>query len=250
MDLEKAKKEFIKYTSNYDINESHIAGKIGHSIRVMEISIKIAKSLNLKDEQIELSGLIGLLHDIARFEQWKRFETFKDGLSIDHGNLGVEILKENNFIRNFIEETRFDEIIFTSIKNHNKFKIEEGLDDENLLFCKIIRDADKIDIMYQGAEFFWSEKDEIEKTNNSMVSEKVYNEFMNKELVNHNSLKTEADEMLCFIGFIFDLYFEYSFTVLQKEDYINKILNKCDFKEKDKFANVRKVANEYIKNKG
>ena len=35
----------------------------------MEISKKIAESLKLTQEEIELATLIGLLHDIARFEK-------------------------------------------------------------------------------------------------------------------------------------------------------------------------------------
>ena len=89
MNLDKTKSEFIKYTNNYDAENPHIFRKIGHSIRVMEISREIAKSLNLTEEQVDLATLIGLLHDIARFEQMKRYGTFKDKLSVDHGDLGV-----------------------------------------------------------------------------------------------------------------------------------------------------------------
>ena len=73
IDLSKAKSEFIKYTNNYDLNDSHITRKIHHSLRVMEASKKIAENLNLTKEQIDLATLIGLLHDIARFEQRKRY---------------------------------------------------------------------------------------------------------------------------------------------------------------------------------
>ena len=70
---------------------------------------------------------MGLLHDIARFEQYTRFQTFSDLKSIDHGDYGVEILKQNNYIRKFIDTDEYDNIIFKAIKNHNIFKIEDGL---------------------------------------------------------------------------------------------------------------------------
>ena len=78
IDLEKAKNEFIKYTNNYDLTNSHITRKIYHSLRVMEVSKKIAEDLKLTQEQIDLATLIGLLHDIARFEQRKRYGTYYD----------------------------------------------------------------------------------------------------------------------------------------------------------------------------
>ena len=57
IDLEKAKNEFINYTNNYDLTNSHITRKIYHSLRVMEASKKIAENLNLTKEQIDLYGI-------------------------------------------------------------------------------------------------------------------------------------------------------------------------------------------------
>ena len=252
MDIAKAKKEFIKYTNNYDIQNEHIARKIGHSIRVMEISANIAKDLKLNNEQIELAKIIGLLHDIARFEQWKRYETFKDSKSCDHGDLGVEILQGNDFIRKFVEENKYDKIILTAIKNHNKYKIEEGLTEEELLFSKIIRDADKLDIMYEGVEMLWKDEQEIKEIEQSDITQEVYNQFISEQTINRIYSRLPADRLLCFIGFIFDINFKYDFIVIKKEDYINKILDKFNFKQKEKFTNIREIANKYIetKNKG
>ena len=184
MDISKAKKEFIKYTNNYDTQNEHIAMKIGHSIRVMDISGEIAKDLNLKDEQIELAKMIGLLHDIARFEQWTRYKTFKDSKSIDHGDLGVEILKENDFIRKFVDEEKYDKIILTAIKNHNKYKIEKNLTEEELMFSKIIRDADKLDIMYEGVEIFWEDEQEVKEIEQSDITPEVYEQFISYSHIN------------------------------------------------------------------
>ena len=58
---------------------------------VKEIAGKIARSLNFSEEEIKLAKVIGVLHGIARFEQYKRFQTFSDLKSIDHGDYGVEM---------------------------------------------------------------------------------------------------------------------------------------------------------------
>ena len=91
----------------------------------MEISKEIAQGLRLTLEEIDIATLIGLLHDIARFEQYTQYHTFKDAQSIDHGDLGVEIL--NKDIRKYIETDKYDETIKLAVKNHNKYKIQEGL---------------------------------------------------------------------------------------------------------------------------
>ena len=90
MDIEKVQKEFIKYTEKYDLSDVNIKRKQEHSIRVMRISKRIAEGMKLTQEEIDIATLIGLLHDIARFEQYTKYHTFKDAESIDHGDLGAE----------------------------------------------------------------------------------------------------------------------------------------------------------------
>ena len=252
IDIKKSKDEFMKYTNNYDIENENIERKIYHSLRVMEISKKIATNMGLENEKIELATLIGLLHDIGRFEQFKIYQTYSDLESIDHGDLGADILKQNNFIRNFIKEAKYDEIILKSVQNHNKYKIADDLNKEEKLFCKIVRDADKIDILYEAIEIFW--KKGREEVQNDLISDKVYNEFLNKKLIkkDKNMKKNGIDKLVLMLAFVFDINFHESLEILKKEDYLNKILNNFDFKRQDtkeKIENIRNVLNLYL-NKG
>ncbi|MBR3162549.1 MAG: HD domain-containing protein [Clostridia bacterium] len=251
MDLDMSKQEFLKYTSNYDWENFNIKRKVDHSLRVMKISENIAKSLNLSREEIDLATLIGLLHDIARFDQFTIYNTFNDSKSIDHGNYGVEILQKENYIRNYIKEDKYDQIIFTAIKNHNKFKIEKNLDEKELLFSKIIRDADKIDILYQGICISW--KDNIKDVEQEKISEKEIQSFYEKRLVNRNTdLKYTSNEirhLLTILGFVFDLNFKISYKILKESNYINSIINRFNFQDTDTQKNiemVREIVNEYI----
>ena len=225
IDIKKSKDEFMKYTNNYDIENENIERKIYHSLRVMEISKKIATNMGLENEKIELATLIGLLHDIGRFEQFKIYQTYSDLESIDHGDLGADILKQNNFIRNFIKEAKYDEIILKSVQNHNKYKIADDLNKEEKLFCKIVRDADKIDILYEAIEIFW--KKGREEIQNDLISDKVYNEFLNKKLIkkDKNMKKNGIDKLVLMLAFVFDINFHESLEILKKEDYLNKILS-------------------------
>ena len=252
IDIKKSKDKFMKYTNNYDIENENIDRKIYHSLRVMEISKKIATNMGLENEKIELATLIGLLHDIGRFEQFKIYQTYSDLESIDHGDLGADILKQNNFIRNFIKEAKYDEIILKSVQNHNKYKIADDLNKEEKLFCKIVRDADKIDILYEAIEIFW--KNGREEIQNDLISDKVYNEFLNKKLIkkDKNMKKNGIDKLVLMLAFVFDINFHESLEILKKEDYLNKILNNFDFKRQDtkeKIENIRNVLNLYL-NKG
>lgn len=245
MNLEKAKLEFIKYTQNYDLENENIQRKQLHSLRVMEISKEIAKGLQLDQEEIDLATLIGLLHDIARFEQYTQFKTYKDLESFDHGDFGAQILEKD--IRKYVENKQFDEIIIKAVKNHNKFKIEEGLTKTEELYAKIIRDADKIDILYETVEIFWKGKEsEVE---NSVISEDVIQQIEDKSQIKQKLEESPVDKIMKFIAFIFDMNFKISFKILKDEDYINKILNRYNFKDeytKQKVEEIRNIANEYI----
>ena len=246
IDLEKAKREFIKYTNNYDLNDSHITRKISHSLRVMEVSRKIAENLSLTQEQIDLATLIGLLHDIARFEQRKRYGTYFDKKSIDHGDFAIELLEENNFIRNFIEDDKYDKIIKVAIKNHNKYEIEQLDDEEELLQSKIIKDADKIDIFYQLAYQFAKNKDNIE---NSEISEDYIKQLKQEKCILRNIEESAIDELVLITSFIYDIHFDSSLKLIKEENYIEKMFQQFNFNEKTNIQveEILKIAKYYLK---
>lgn len=246
INIEKAKKEFIAYTNQFDVNNPNIERKIGHSFRVMEISEKIAQKLNLDNEQIEIASLIGLLHDIGRFGQMEKYNTFKDLKSIDHGDYGVDIL--NKDMRKYIDVDKYDTLIKKAIKNHNKFQIEDGLTKEELLFSKIIRDADKMDIFYEAFSMFW--KDKEKDVENQIISNQVFEQFKKHMTIKRSKDDNlEIDSLVTILAFVFDINFEPTFEMLEKEEYINKIINRFDFKNqetKEKMKEVKEIINQYI----
>lgn len=244
MDTEVAKKEFEKYLSKYDLEYPKMKRKLGHSYRVMENAKNIAKSLNLSEEEIEVASLIGLLHDIAKFEQIYVHNILKEDRKIEHGNLGAQILRESNYIRKYIQDDKYDDIILKSIKNHDKLKIENGLNDKEMLFAKIIRDADKLDIFYEGAEMFWNLEGEREEVSNSTITPEIWNQFKQKKVIDRKDIVTPVDGILSFIAFFFDINFKYTKEQIKKENYINKILDKFEFKDMNtekQMEEVRKI---------
>lgn len=250
MNLEKAIKSFEKYVQAYDLSEDNIKRKYHHSYRVMKLSKEIAQSMNLNKEQTELAELIGLLHDIARFKQWTTFKTYSDLNSFDHGDYAVKILEEQNFIREFIEEEKFDNIIKVAIKNHNKLNIEEGLNETELLFSKIIRDADKLDIMYGGVYIFNKKGNEMIEIENGLIKESIIGSIKNKTPIKREKDTSRIENMIILLATVFDLNFKYSFKYLEEKDYINKIIDRYSYKKeqtKEQMEIIRKYINTYIK---
>ena len=247
IDIEKAKEEFFKYVNNFDTNEKMIDLKLNHSIRVMEISNNLARKMNLNEEDTEIATIIGLLHDIARFEQYTQYKTFRDVDSRDHGDWAIEIL--NKDIRKYVKTDKYDSLIKLAIKNHNKFEIEPNLNERELLFCKIIRDADKLDILYEATYAFWIGK--TEQVNNSEINKNAYKSFCDHQLIKRVKGENYDDynKVITTVAFIFDLNFKESFKILKEKDYINIILNKFNYKDSKIENNIKRIANEYINKK-
>ena len=153
IDRERVKNVFAAYTALYDINDEKIRLKVEHTYRVAEAAERIAESLELSKEDTDLAWLLGMLHDIGRFEQVKNYGTFVDSRSVNHGALGADILFREGRIRDYVDEREEDIIIERSIRLHNVFLLPEDLTDREELFAKLLRDADKIDIMKVCCEF-------------------------------------------------------------------------------------------------
>ena len=240
---------------SYNINDGSVLLKIKHTYEVVKKSEYIAKGLNLNKENIELAKIIALLHDIGRFEQIKEFGEFNDK-KIEHAEFGVKALFDNGLIRNFINEDKYDNTIYKSIYNHNKYKIEDNLNEDELLHCKIIRDSDKIDNFRVKEEEKFDDmfpKIYNDKTYNyETISENVYEDFMQQKCIKLEDRKTLIDYWVCVIAFIFDLNFNISLKYIKENNYIDILVDRIDYKNKDtkqKMEDIRICAKEYINDK-
>ena len=233
IDIQKALNEYNNYTKNYNLKDDKTSAKVAHMLRVKENSKMIAKSLNLNNEDVQLAELIGLLHDIGRFEQLKRYNTYLDKNSVNHGEFGVKILFEDGLIRNFVTDNFYDEIIRKAIINHNRNKIENGLNERELLHAKIIRDADTIDILYMAV----IEKPEVvyesDNTEKETFTDELFNEFMNNELLDYSKIKTHADIIITHFKYIFNMNFKYSFQIIKEKEYLEKIYKRICFENEN-----------------
>lgn len=222
IDINKVKKEFDTYVSNFDKNQGRIKLKIEHIKRVAEISVLLAKDLKLNEEQTILAETIGFFHDIGRFKQVKMYDTFSDKDSVNHAELGVKILFDENLIEKFDIEEKYRKIIKKAILNHNKDRIESGLTDEENLFCKIIRDADKLDIFYVLCNYNFESAFWYKDFSCQSISEKIMHEFKVEHKIDYKDIKNNADEISVPFAYVYDLYFDFSLKYLKEKQYLKE----------------------------
>jgi len=251
MNFEKAKLAFETYLKDYNLNDGKVKLKLVHTYAVVELSEYIAKDLNLREDDIELAKIIALLHDIGRFEQARRFDDFVDHKTIDHADFGAELLFKDGTIRNFIETDIYDNIIEKSIINHNKYSIENGLSEKELLHSKIIRDADKTDNFRVKSIDNLKDIANIDESVmvNQLITDDIYNDFMNHRTIISSKRITFMDMWVSYIAFIFDYNFSSGLKYIKEKNYINILVDRINYKNeetKQKMEQIRDCANEYI----
>ena len=210
MNRTKAIAVFDEYVSNYDREDPMIYFKIYHSYKVAEIAERIARSLN-REEVVDFAWLIGLLHDIGRFEQVRRYHTFEDARSVDHAELGSDILFKERLIDRFPTEMLpegWQGIAETAIRQHNKLAIPEGLDE----------------ISYKAR----NGGKEAVNPENCEISPEVMACVREHRCVPSNVRKSYFDRRVSHCCLAFELVYEESRRIAKEQGYLLRLLNMQD----------------------
>ncbi len=207
------------YSEMYDI-------KIEHSKRVCKNAAMLGEAMGWEsDREVWLTHAVGLLHDIARFLQYKEYNTFLDSLSFDHGDRGEEILdKEFNWDGISKEDKSF---VLAAVKYHNKRILPSGLSAETIKWCSLARDADKIDIfrMIQKRIENGTILNIFPKHEKVVaLSTDLVEEIEREGLGSYNNARSLQDYRLIQLTWGVDLNFSVSVDILQKENIFDKII--------------------------
>ena len=237
---------FDNYIKNYDMNVKQIRYKYYHSYRVKELMIKLADILKLSDKEKEVSEVIGLLHDIGRFEQIRKSGDCSDVLSgIDHADESCIYLFDEGHIKDYYDDEKYYKIIEDAIKNHNKYEIDSNLKDKSLFFTKMIRDMDKIDIFKVITDEYSYVYDKNE------ISKEVIDSFNSGKTIDSHIRNTETDNIYGYFAFIYDINFKESFEIIKNGKYIENLFSVIKVKEDsiNEFNNLKNKVLSYVDEK-
>ncbi|MCF7919265.1 MAG: HD domain-containing protein [Candidatus Cloacimonetes bacterium] len=223
------KKWFLQYTESYTkcIDNHNINLKLEHTFKVCDDIITIGRILNLKPVELRLAEIMGLFHDVARFEQYKNYGTFNDSASINHAELGVEILKKENVLHDLDNEAQ--QIILKAILYHNRLHLPADEAEEILFYSKLLRDADKLDIFRIVTEYYALPQKQRNKTlelelpETPEFSEDILQQVTDGKDVDYHTLKSFNDFKLLQAGWVFTLNFTPTRTLLKNRHYLEII---------------------------
>ena len=251
--LTKAKTAFENFVQQFDTTDPKIALKIRHTYGVIDACDYLAKSMNLPDTDYNLALLIGLLHDIGRFEQLTRFNSYDDNL-LSHAQCGLEVLFDQGKIRDFINTDQYDDIIYHAIKNHSTYAIDSTLSGRHLLHAQIIRDADKLDNFRVKTEDSIPAMLDVteEELGAESVTDAIFQCFASHKLILKDDRRTHMDMWISYLAFIFDFNFAASFNYVLENDYINLNIDRIPYSNPDtdmKMKKIKQIALKYCREK-
>lgn len=232
--LEKLKRWFTEYVGSFytsgadDFLDKHVRLKEEHTARVCQEMRYLTHGLGLCEEDEHLAQATALLHDAGRFEQIRTYRTYADPKSVNHGVLGVEVLDKEGPLKDLSRDEQA--ILKTAVQWHGAKAMPEGLDERTALFCKLVRDADKLDVLgllinsftryYDDPEHFDLE---LEFPDLPQVSEHVIAALLRRELVDYRQIQTLHDAQLVLLGWIYDINFTAALRRIAEKKYLEQI---------------------------
>ena len=240
MDFEHVKAVFEEYLNGYDRENDKVKLKIVHTYGVIRCSEAIGRRMGLQAEDMELAKLIALLHDIGRFEQLKRFNSFEAD-TMDHATYGVKVLFEEGMIRQFIEEDTWDDVIRTAIAKHSDYELTGITDERTLLHARLIRDADKLDNcrvkLVASIEAMLGVSEET--AGEGLISPAVWESCLRRESVLSADRQVPVDYWVSYLAQYYDINFPETCEIIEEEDYITRIASRLTYKEQDTRDKIR-----------
>lgn len=228
------KKWFDEYFNGFESNDADVNKNLllkkQHTQRVCQEIIFLGTAIGLAQTDIRLAESMALFHDVGRFEQYIRFHTFLDLKSLNHAELAVKLLLKNNALQYLKADQK--QLILTAIKLHNKKELPTDLLAKELLFSKLLRDADKLDIWRVVIDYYYRTEAETNGAielglpDTAHISAGAIENLLHEQIVEVEHIKNINDFKLLQIGWIYDINFLPAIKAAHERKYVDKIFGK------------------------
>lgn len=227
--------DYIEKSNYCDDNLS--CNKYFHSLRVSEFAAIIAKSLNLNKKDVYIASLAGLLHDIGRISEYKKYHTYLSSSTFDHGEESYRVLKKEDYICAYTLDEEIQKIVLLSVRYHNKYEIPKNLSKREKMFCNIVRDADKIDILSK-----------LRCSKKGLINQKLIDSYKEHKMCKNEDITNSIDGIVRNLSFVFDFVYNESLQIIKTNKIIDSLLeNIKEFSLDDSYKEIENIINEYLK---
>ena len=198
-----------------------------HTARVCAAADRITSGLGLSDNARRLATTTALFHDLGRFPQYRQHRTFRDPDSENHAKLSLRELHRHRVLH--ILDPAERHLISRAIIFHNRQCLPDHLEEETLLHCRLIRDADKVDILRVMAEHFQRPEPlrnpviTLGLPQDGGVRDTVYRQLFEGRIMNYAELKTTNELKILQLSWVFDVNFRPTFEILKERNDIGAL---------------------------
>lgn len=227
----KLKAWYDGYVASFTSSDTALADAV---LLKKEHTNRVCREMELLCDAIELGGhermlavTVALLHDVARFEQFRQYRTFSDRRSVNHAELGLTIIGTEHLLAELAAEDVAR--VRNAVRYHNAVAIPATLTPDITRYCQLIRDADKLDIYSIALDHYInpnparSETVQVGIPDGETVSEEVCASVMRREFIEYSRIKTLADFKIIQLGWVFDLNFIHSIRCVKERGIVEKI---------------------------
>jgi hypothetical protein len=199
--------------------DSPLELKIEHTARVCDNICQLGRSIDLTDGQLCVAETIGLFHDLGRFEQYHRYGTFNDRQSANHASLSIDVLNQTAVLDMLPTDEKAT--IIDAIRFHNAPRLPANQPPDSMVFMRLIRDADKLDIWKVFADYCRNHQ-RLEPAILQHLpdlptwEEKIVEAIAEKRMASIQDMKSLNDFKILQLSWVFDLYFHETFVQAQK----------------------------------
>lgn len=219
---------FRAYTQGFETEgvglEPLLALKWRHSFSVSVEAGRIARGMRFDPDGILHAEILGLLHDVGRFPQYRDFGTFYDAASVDHGELGCKTVSEAMVLSSLEDAARL--AILDGIRFHNKKEIPSDILPSSLRMVRLIRDADKLDVFELVQRYLDEGRigellPRIPET--WEINGAVVDSLVETGRASYSQVSSIADFLLVQLSWVFDMNYPPSFRKLLDRGVIERI---------------------------
>jgi hypothetical protein len=219
------------YSSSVE-QQRNISLKEEHTQRVCQEIMGLGQDLCLSDPDLLLAHTAALFHDLGRFEQWRKYGTFRDAQSENHALIALRVLDEEKVLAELLPEER--KLIQQAIRYHNVQHVPEMDDPKAVQITRLLRDADKLDIWRVFLEHFYSPVDQQDSSvewnlpETPGCSTTILSDLHRHQISSLSSVQNRNDFKLLLLGWVFDINFPSTCRKILQRKYIEHI---CRFME-------------------
>jgi hypothetical protein len=192
-----------------------------HSLKVAAETLEIGRRLQLDRHTLFVAGIIGLLHDVGRFEQYRTYRTFNDYASVDHGELGARTIAANGALKRL--HPREKALVVQAVRWHNKIALPDDADPKALFFAGLVRDADKLDIYRVVVESLAKPARASALPTGADLSDALFQDLMAGRRVCYKDIQNSTEMRLMQLNWVVDINFKPTLDLIAERGYIDRI---------------------------